>query len=89
MIRLWRWLMCRIGRHHRLDVILSFGSAKHIGCPDCGAQMGMHDGLRAVIPWDGEVATFYADMGYPVEQATAQWLRRRRPKTADPHGWSR
>ena len=75
---LWRRLLCRLGRHYRLDVIQSFGAAKHIGCPDCGAQMGMHDGLRTVIPWDGELAQLYTDAGHPVAQATAQWLRRRR-----------
>lgn len=69
----WRSFWCRIGRHKRLHVIQSFGSAKHVGCPDCLREFGMHDGLRAFLPWDGEIEQLYADTGYDVPAYRAKW----------------
>lgn len=78
MVRAWNWLRCRIGWHSRLDVIQSFGSAQRIGCPHCGKQMGIHHGMRAVVPWDAEMADLYDRMGYETEAAHAKWQAYRR-----------
>lgn len=69
----WRKLMCRIGNHRRLDVIQTFGSAQHIGCPDCKKQYGIHHGMLAVVSWNSEFDDLYQRMGFDTEQATKRW----------------
>lgn len=71
-------IRCRLGWHKRLDVIQSFGSAEHIGCPDCGKQMGIHHGVRTVVPWDADLQDMYERFGYDVEGPLATWRRVRR-----------
>lgn len=78
--KFWRSLLCRFKLHRSLNVIQTFGAAQHIGCPDCGEQMGIHHGMRAVIPWDPELAQLYKDMGYDVDAATARWQAWRRER---------
>jgi len=73
MRRLLKRFRCLIGWHKRLDVIQSFGSAQHIGCPDCGKQFGIHHGVRAVIHWDPDLADMYESMGYDVRGHLLKW----------------
>lgn len=69
---------CAIGWHPRFDIIQSFGSAQHIGCPHCGAEKGIHHGMRAVVPWDAELADLYDMLGYETSAATAKWQEYRK-----------
>ncbi|ASY64441.1 hypothetical protein SJ05684_c30170 [Sinorhizobium sojae CCBAU 05684] len=73
-------LRCRIGWHRRLDVIQSFGSAQHIGCPDCGKRFGIHHGIRSVVPWDADLHSMYEMMGYDVNGPLSRWERYRAVK---------
>lgn len=73
MPTVFRRLMCRLGYHHSLNVIQSFGAAKHVGCPDCRREFGMHDGMRAFLPWDGDIEALYTDCGYDVPKYRAAW----------------
>lgn len=59
--------------HSRLDVIQTFGAAQHIGCPYCKREFGIHHGMRAIIPWDSDVAEMYQFMGYDTETPTRRW----------------
>lgn len=70
-----RRLLCKLGSHKRLDLIQSFGSGKHVGCPDCGRQYAMHDGLRAFVPWDDDFKSLYEGMGYDVDTHLSAWRR--------------
>ena len=70
-----RKIGCRFNMHPRLDVIQSFGSAQHIGCPYCRREYGIHHGERVIIPWDSELAELYEFMGYDTESATRRWRR--------------
>lgn len=79
-MRLFHAIRCRLGFHSSLNVIQSFGSAQHIGCPRCGLQMGIHHGMRAVIPWEPDLAQLYIDTGYDVATFTARWQAWRRQK---------
>lgn len=69
----FRRLLCRFGKHKRLDVIQDFGSGQHVGCPDCGAEFGVHHGARAFLPWDGELEDLYTRNGYDVPKARCRW----------------
>jgi hypothetical protein len=69
-----RRLFCCLGLHHRLHTIQRFGAAAHVGCPDCRREFAMHDGLRVFLPWDGDFASLYTDMGYDVEDFRRRWL---------------
>lgn len=71
----FRKLGCRFYMHPRLDVIQSFGSAQHVGCPYCRRQYGMHHGMQVVIPWTPDLAELYQLMGYDTETATQRWQR--------------
>lgn len=64
LTKAWRALLCRLNHHRKLDVIQSFGSAQHIGCPDCGREYGIHHGMHAVIPWTADLNEIYLLMGY-------------------------
>jgi len=75
MSKLLTAIRCRIGWHKRLHVIQTFGSAQHIGCPDCGRQYGIHHGLRTVIRWDADLADLYRSMGHDVDGPLREWRR--------------
>ncbi|ASQ10196.1 hypothetical protein CDO22_17925 [Sinorhizobium meliloti] len=66
-------IRCRLSYHRRLDVIQSFGSAQHIGCPNCGKQLAIHHGIRVCIPWDADLKSMYEDFGYDVEGPLSKW----------------
>lgn len=68
-------IRCALGHHRALNVIQSFGAAQHIGCPRCGKEMGIHHGMRAVIPWDPDLEQLYRDMGHDTAKATEAWQR--------------
>lgn len=68
---------CRFWMHPRLDVIQSFGSALHIGCPYCKREYAMHQGMEVVVPWDDTFAVLYDLMGYDTETASVRWRRYR------------
>lgn len=86
MGRLWRRLLCRLGKHKRLNVIQSFGPAQHIGCPDCGRQFGIHHGVRGVVPWDADLADMYRGAGYDIEGPLSRWHSYRRALSEDGAG---
>lgn len=71
---IWRWLMCKIGFHKRLNVIQTFGAAQHIGCPHCRKQYAIHHGMQAVVSWSPAFDDLYQSMGYETEAATNRWL---------------
>lgn len=75
---MWLRIRCAIGLHKRLDLIQSFGSGKHVGCPDCGKQYGMHDGLRVIVPWGDQFNELYEFMGYDPQEATERWQASRK-----------
>lgn len=68
-----RKLLCKFGRHKRLDVIQTLGAAQHIGCPDCGKRFGIHHGERVIIPWDSDLAQMYRAFGHDVDAPLAKW----------------
>jgi len=70
-----RKIKCRFAFHPRLDVIQTFGSAQHIGCPYCKREYGIHHGERVVIPWTPDLAELYDFMGYDTETASERWRR--------------
>jgi hypothetical protein len=76
----FRRLRCRLGYHRVLRVIQTFGSAQHIGCPDCGREMAIHHGMRAVLPWDSEIDQLYRDSGYDTETPSRRWRASREPQ---------
>lgn len=54
---------------HDLYVLQHFGrGSRRICCDHCGGDWGMHDGMRAVIPWSGELAEMYELMGYRIRE---------------------
>lgn len=75
LLALWRRFACFLSYHPKLDVIQSFGTAQHIGCPYCRREMAIHHGLHVVIPWDQDLALLYQMMGYDVETPTMRWRR--------------
>lgn len=75
--QLFTALKCRLNMHPRLDVIQTFGSAQHVGCPCCRREMGIHHGMRVVIPWSPDLSELYQDMGYDTEGPSARWRRYR------------
>lgn len=77
-MKLFRKILCRLGWHHGYDVIQTFGSAQHIGCPDCGKQFAIHHGMRAFVRWDQGFAELYQHMGYDIEGPTSRWQEYRR-----------
>lgn len=77
LLEIVRAVKCRFWMHPRLDVIQTFGSAQHIGCPYCRREYGIHHGMQAVIPWTSELAELYGWMGYDTEEASARWRRYR------------
>lgn len=64
---------CWLNMHPKLDVIQSFGSAQHIGCPYCRREWGIHHGERVLIPWSPDLAEMYDFMGYETEAASERW----------------
>ncbi len=82
--RLGRKLLCRLNLHRKLEVIQSFGTAQHIGCPDCGREYGIHHGERVVIPWTPELAELYECMGYDTALPSQRWRRYQRNMQAQP-----
>lgn len=70
-----RSVRCRLNLHPRLDVIQTFGSAQHIGCPHCRREFGIHHGMQAVIPWSPDLAELYQMMGYDTETPSLRWRR--------------
>ena len=77
MSKLLTRIRCRIGWHKCLDIINTFGSAQHIGCPDCGRQFGIHHDMRVVIPWDSALASMYESFGHDVKGPLAKWQKYR------------
>lgn len=72
---MWRKFMCRIGMHKRLHVIQSFGSGKHVGCPDCLKEWAMHDGMEVIVPWDHDFEVMYGvHLGYDIDAFRQRWI---------------
>lgn len=47
---------------HKYRLIRSYSpTQRRIGCCRCHEQFAMHDGLGALLPWDGEFAELYQD----------------------------
>ncbi len=80
--RAYRAVRCWFGYHRSLHIIQSYGAAQHVGCPHCGTEMAIHHGMRAVLPWDSEIAQLYRDMDYDVDAATAKWQAHRAVRSA-------
>ena len=66
-------LLCWFGFHGRMDVIQTFGSAEHIGCPSCGRRYAIHHGMKACIPWSDEAKSMYEAFGYDIDGPLAKW----------------
>lgn len=77
MGEMWRRFWCKLNLHPRLDVIQTFGSAQHIGCPYCRREFGIHHVVQAVIPWTLELDELYRVMGYDTAAASQRWRRYR------------
>jgi len=73
-----RKLLCLVGLH-RLHVVHRFGAGALIACPHCEREWGMHDGMRAFVPWDGDLEQLYQDFGFDVSASRAEWKRNKRP----------
>ncbi len=58
--------MCRLF-FHRLVVVREFGISRKVRCLRCGQAFGMHDGVRAFIPWDGELEEAHRVMEWKSE----------------------
>ncbi len=54
MTVLWKSFLCHV-LFHRLVIEREFGIARKVRCSRCGRAFGMHDGVKAFIPWDGEL----------------------------------
>lgn len=49
---------------HQYASIREFGYGQRmVGCVRCKSRWGMHDGVRALVPWDGELEQMYKDHG--------------------------
>lgn len=70
---------CDLGLHRNLHVIQRFGAAAHVGCPRCEREFAMHDGLRAFVPWDGDLEQLYQDFGCDVNGQRQAWLANKHP----------
>lgn len=46
----WRERWCFFW-HRTLQVVRDYGNHKHVRCPKCGCEYGIHDGVRTVLPW--------------------------------------
>ena len=66
MNRMLRKLCCRlIG--HRYRVVQEFSShSRRVVCDHCGADWGMNDQTRTMIPWDEELAEIYRMFGHRI-----------------------
>jgi len=58
-----RWLarfICSIPFiFHDLEVVQEFGGSRKLYCRRCCGYFGMHDGVRAFLPWDDELEELY------------------------------
>jgi hypothetical protein len=56
-------LICAtVGHRYVVQRVFSQTSRK-VGCTRCGKECGMHDSVRAFVPWDGELEQLYRDIG--------------------------
>ncbi len=63
----WTAVMCRVF-FHKLVVVREFGISRKVRCLRCGRAFGMHDGVKAFIPWDGELEQAHRTMGHLEEE---------------------
>lgn len=47
----WRRILCRIFFHKLVVVHQCTKEIRKVACLRCGRRFGMHDGVRAFLPW--------------------------------------
>ncbi len=57
-----RRILCTIGYHRYIVAQELTNRSRRIACPYCHKSWGMNDDVRAVIPWDYELADLYNNM---------------------------
>lgn len=76
-------LICLL-RGHRYWIRQVFSATRRrVGCRRCGGDWGMHDGVRAFVQWDGDLAELYKGRNVTVNMNVlgldvgyANWLAR-------------
>jgi len=61
--RFVRCIKCATGHHKYIVVQELTGNSRRIACLHCRRSWGMNDSVRAVLPWDYELAGCYSAMG--------------------------
>ena len=65
-IRWYHRLLCAIFGH-KYEVWQVFSpEARRVVCLRCRDSWGMHDGVRALVPWDGIFAALYESRNDPI-----------------------
>jgi|GEM_PF-1144638 len=68
LARLWCWLA-----GHKIYVLQEFSAfSRRICCKRCPGDWAQNDDVRAVIPWNDEVADIHRRHGHQVLQRTAK-----------------
>lgn len=47
-----------MGHHYRIQQVFS-AMQRRVVCGRCDGDWGMHDGVKAFVPWDGDLAQLY------------------------------
>ena len=60
----WRLLLCRL-LFHKLVVVKGYdrGVSQKVRCIRCGKAFGIHYGVKAFVPWDGELEEMHRILG--------------------------
>jgi len=75
MKKLFRKLLCAIGKH-KYYVHQSFDNySRRLGCKYCNGDWGMNDHVRCVIDWDGDLSNIKEMQGHKVNPRW-QWEKR-------------
>jgi hypothetical protein len=56
-------LICALFGHCYVVQRVFSPTSRKVGCARCGKEWGMHDSVRAFVPWDGELEQLYWDIG--------------------------
>ena len=66
LTEIFQKLLCWIFGH-QFQVAQEFESwSRRVVCPCCRGDWGMNDNVRAMIPWDEELADMYRSFGHIV-----------------------
>jgi len=60
-MRLINWFKCKLWLHDYYHIKRLSEVSQKVGCKNCGRCFAVNHSLRAVIPWDLEIESLYAN----------------------------